>query len=149
MAAFTFKLEPVRALREQEERRAQEDLARELALAAAHHAAVASAAGAVDEARRAFVAAGRGGELTPQELVARQAFLERREREQRRALLESELQAQQVELRRSSLEHAAREREVLERAKQRARDDHVRAELKVEEEALGEIALTLHRRSVA
>lgn len=149
MAAFRFKLESVRSLREQEERRAQEQLAAELARAAAASASVSSAAERVAQARGAFLRCGDGGVLTPQELVARQAFLERREREQRSAEHDAELQEHQVELRRSFLERAARDREVLERAKERARAAHEGAAARAAEEALGEIALSAHRRRVA
>jgi flagellar export protein FliJ len=145
MARFHFKLEAVRSLREQDEQRAQEELARELALAAARHARLAEAGEELRIARDA-AAAHAGATLTPQELVARQAFVERRERERQAAAAELDLQERAVESRRSDLERAAQAREVLERAKERARDTHRAHEAKIEEEALGEVALTLHRR---
>lgn len=145
MAIFRFKLESVRALREQEERRAQEELARELALAAARHAAAAAADDRVVEARDALAACG-GTSLTPQELVARQAFLERRERERLEARYAVDAQERQVEAQRGSLERAAQDREVLERVKRRAQDAHAVGEAKAAEEMLGEIALAAHRR---
>ena len=145
MARFHFKLEAVRSLREQAEKRAQEELARELALAAARQARAADAAQELDVARAA-AAAPSGASLTPQELVARQAFVERRERERQRAVAELEVQEQAVEQRRGDLERAAQAREVLERAKERARETHRAHEAKVEEEALAEVALSLHRR---
>jgi flagellar export protein FliJ len=145
MARFHFKLEAVRSLREQAEQRAQEELARELAFAAAQQARVAEAGKELDTARAAG-AAPSGATLTPQELVARQAFVERRERERELAVAELEVQEQAVEVRRGDLERAAQAREVLERAKERARETHRAHEAKVEEDALAEVALTLHRR---
>jgi flagellar export protein FliJ len=148
MARFTFKLEAVRSLREQDEKRAQEELARELAAAAAHAERVAQAAAQLDVARDA-AAARSGATLAPQELVARQRFVERRERERELAVAEHGRQEQAVEARRAALERAAQAREVLERAKERARDAHLAHESKVEEDALAEVALSLHRRRTA
>jgi flagellar FliJ protein len=148
MAQFTFKLESVRALREQAERAAQEELARELALSAAREQALNDAGTVLGDAQRALAAVP-GSTLTPQELIARQAYLERRERLQSVAAAELALQLRNVESRRARLARAARDREALERAKERAREEHVREQARVEEEALGEIALALHRRRLA
>jgi len=142
---FTFRLETLRELREHAEREAKEDLARELAAAercaAALDEAEARLASARAEARPAP-----GASLTGEELQARHAFVERRARERRHAEADATAQSQRVLASIASLEHAARERETLERAKSRAFDLHKREQARVEATSLDEVAMLRHVR---
>jgi len=144
MRPFTFKLESVRALREQVEGEAKERLARELAAVAGRRADVDSAAQALDAARSEAGAAGLP--LSGPQLVARQTFVERREREQRIARLQLAEQEREAETKRLQLVDASREREILDRLKERHRTAHQRVQARAEEAALGEIAIAAHRR---
>ena len=60
------------------------------------------------------------------QLVAAQAYLERTEQERRAAELELGRREAEVDARRTALQPAARERQVLERLKDRRKADHVR-----------------------
>jgi flagellar export protein FliJ len=144
MRPFTFKLESVRALREQVEGEAKERLARELAAVAGRRAEVDRAAQALEQARSDAGSADLA--LSGPQLLARQTFVERREREQRIAHLQLAEQEREAEARRLQLVDASRDREVLYRLKERHRTAHLRAQARVEEAALGEIALAAHRR---
>src|SRR5262245_44508278 len=108
MKRFSFRLESLRALREQGEEQAKAALGRELALEAACREAVTAAA-----ERLALAGA------TPQgsgiDLVARQAFVERCERELRAAQLDVAEAVTRVDAARTALVEASRERETLER----------------------------------
>jgi flagellar protein FliJ len=143
---FTFKLERVRALREQTEERAKEELAASLALRLKGEAMLTAAAHNVDGARRSQ----RATVDTPvsgHDLQAAQAYLERAERERDSASLALDRSDAEVEARRSMLQLAAREREVLERLKERKRVEHVREADRREGAALDEMALGIHRRA--
>jgi len=142
---FSFKLETVRALREQVEQVAREELARELSLSALRRAELTDAEARLDSARTAGAllpgAVAGGGEL-----VARQAFVERRERELRAVSIEADLQEDEVERRRVRLEQAAQERESIERLRRREAVRHERELARAEEAQLDELALARHRR---
>lgn len=144
MKRFIFNLEPVRALREQAERQAQEALARELELQRERRAAVAVAADRVALARHLGTAA--GSLSSGRDLQRRQAYLERTERDERSARAGLAEQERAVADGRGRLLAAARERESLERLKRRRRDEHARAALSAETELLSEVALAAHRR---
>ena len=144
MKRFIFNLEPVRALREQAERQAQEALARELELQRERHAAVTDAADRVVLARR--FGAATGSLCSGRDLQRRQAYLERTERDERTARAGLAEQERAVADGRGRLLAAARERETLERLKRRRRDEHTRAALSAETEQLSEVALAAHRR---
>jgi flagellar FliJ protein len=143
---FTFKLERVRALREQTEVHAKEELAASLALRLKGEAMLTAAAENVDGAIRSQRATA-GTPLSGQDLQAAQAYLERAERERESASLALHRTDAEVEARRSMLQLAAREREVLERLKERRRVEHVRDSDRREGAALDEMALGIHRRA--
>ena len=84
--AFTFKLERVRALREQTEERAKEELAASLALRLKGEAMLTAAAHNVDGARRSQRATAETP-VSGHDLQAAQAYLERAERERDSASL--------------------------------------------------------------
>jgi flagellar FliJ protein len=146
MTRFEFRLESLRALREQAEQRAREELARELARKAEHEAALIAAEERLRVARGSGPLAA-GTALAAHELVSFQAYVERRERERLAAVERVSLQEREVGARRRELEHAARERELLERLKSRRAVEHAREVARVEESALGELGLAAHRRA--
>jgi flagellar FliJ protein len=81
--------------------------------------------------------------------VARQLFLERTEREREAASLDLDRREAEVEARRRALANAARDRQVLERLKERRRADHKLATARAEGAVLDEMALSVHRRGHA
>src|SRR4051794_5575998 len=86
-----------------------------------------------------------GAPMSAQDLQAAQLYLERTERERESASLHLDRQDAEVDARRSILQNAAREREVLERLKQRKRDEHRREADRREGALLDEMAITMHR----
>jgi flagellar FliJ protein len=138
---FHFKLEPVRALREQAELNAMKELADELVREAALRSEAEAAATRLAAARAMPQAVASGPELR-----AQQMFMERREREVQAAHEQVGLQEQQVELHRAHLEVASREREVLERLKDRRRTEHERAAAAAEQAHVAELTLARYRR---
>jgi flagellar FliJ protein len=146
--SFTFKLERVRALREQHEERAKEELAASLALRLKGEAMLTAASENVDAARNTQREAAAGA-VSGQDLQAAQAYLERAERERESASINLYRSDAEVEARRNLLQAAAREREVLERLKERKRAEHKRDADRKEGAALDEMALGVHRRARA
>jgi flagellar FliJ protein len=144
--SFTFNLEPVRALREQVEHQAQEQLATELALKARRESALKDAA---RRARAALLARtpSHGSTVTGHELQAREAFVARTEREREAARQELAVSELQVQNSRGRLVEAGRDREVLERLKRRRASEHAQVVAKLEEQSLAEIALVTHLRN--
>jgi flagellar protein FliJ len=143
---FTFNLEPVRALREQAEQQAKEQLAHELALQIRRESALREASRRAAAARRSPTPS-HGSCVTGHDLQAREAFVGRTEREQDAAQQELAASTQQVEFSRGRLVEAGREREVLERLKRRRESEHDRELARREEQSLAEIALTTHLRN--
>ena len=143
---FTFKLERVRALRERKEELAKEELAASLALRMRGEAMLRAAADNLEQARGLQRSAASAA-MTAAELQAAQAYLERTERERESASLDLDRQDAEVEGRRMALQNAAREREVLERLKERRRGEHVREAGRREGALLDEMAITIHRRA--
>jgi flagellar FliJ protein len=146
--SFTFKLERVRALREQHEERAKEELAASLALRLKGEAMLTAASHNVETARNSQRETA-GTPVSGQDLQAAQAYLERVERERESAAIAMYRSDAEVEARRNMLQAAAREREVLERLKERKRAEHKREADRIEGAALDEMALGVHRRASA
>lgn len=144
---FTFKLERVRALRERKEELAKEELAASLAIRLRGEAMLQAAAESVEQARDAQ-RAGTGVAMSAQDLQAAQAYLERTERERESASLQLDRQDAEVDARRSALQNAAREREVLERLKERKRAEYRREADRREGVLLDEMAINIHRRGI-
>jgi flagellar FliJ protein len=146
VTGFTFKLESLRALREQAEQQAREELARELARKAERDAELDAAEERLRDARAAGqLEAGRT--TSAHDLISFQAYVERRERERLAALEGARAQEEEVGVSRQRLEVAARDHALLERLKQRRAAEHRRAEARAEDAALGEIAINSHRRA--
>ena len=144
--SFTFRLERVRDLRERAEEHAREELARELALRMRGAALLLEATHAVTAARDTGSGVfGRFG-ATGADMLAAQAYMERAERDRREAALDLDRQDAEVDARRSALQSAAREREVLERLKQRKQAEYRREAGRREGALLDEMAITMFRR---
>jgi flagellar FliJ protein len=107
-------------------------------------AAAESVSGA-HRARRQSSAA----DLSGAELIALQSYLESAERARESAALELDRRQAEVDARRAALAARSQERQVLERLKERRRDDHNREMDRRESVLLDEMALNAHRRAGA
>jgi len=146
--SFVFRLERVRSLRERAEERAREELAHELRLRLRGEAMLREAA----EAASAATQTGRDAvtaRSTGMDLIAAQAYIERAERTKREAALDLDRQEAEVAARRVALQAAARDRQVMDKLKQRQRADHDATWARKAQGALDEVALSVHRRGVA
>ena len=142
---FKFGLERVRELREHTEAQAKEQLASSLnqrlrgaamLAAASEELAAASQAGRPQE----------GGTQNAADMVAHERWVQQLRRDQEAAALSLDRLDAEVDARRSALGDASRERELLERLKQRKLAEH-KAELdRRETVTLDELALTMHLR---
>lgn len=117
-------------------------LERELALEALRLSSVDQAVGRLAQAHANTGACGI-------DLVGRQAYLERCERELRAAVLHLEQTRATVAARRQDLNQAARERKTLERLRERQQLAHESDARRAEDATLSEIGLTLYRSKVA
>jgi flagellar export protein FliJ len=137
--SFSFRLERVRSLRAQFEAAAREALARELATSAERDDELRRA----DEALAEAVALGNveDGPLSGGDLLAREAFIARRRREQLAAEYAASAQDLVVSDRQARLETASGELKALERLRERALAEHAREELRSERAALNEYSL--------
>jgi flagellar FliJ protein len=145
---FTFRLERVRELREHAEGQAKEHLAASLSQQLRGNAMLAQASArlaAAADARRSQA----GGVLSAADLVAHERWARSLERDHQAA--EAALQHFEAEVinRRSALGEASKEREVLERLKQRQREAHVLQSARREGAELDEMALQRHARRTA
>jgi flagellar FliJ protein len=142
---FNFRLERVRALRESFEDQAREELAASLSTALKGEAMLRAAhetyAGAQATRRQTAT-----DELSGQDLLAMQAYVERTNRAKQAAELELDRREAEVDARRTALLAAARERQVLERLKERRAADHRRESARIEGVLLDEMAINSHRR---
>ena len=145
MTAFQFRLERVRALRERGEDLAKEELAGALSRRTdceeRLRLTTQTLAAARDQQRSLA-----GGPVSASDLIARQQYLERVERDRVAGQQDLVRHEAEVEQRRAALVAAARDRQALERLKERRRRDHALALARVDGAAMDEIALTLHRR---
>ena len=144
--AFTFRLERVRALRERTEDLAREDLAASLSLRREGEGMLQLAESRLEDARG--LQRGRAAApLTGEDLRAAQAYLEQTERMRQAAAHELDRREVEVEARRGALETAARERQVLERLKERRLAEHKQEAARVESGLLDEMATARFRRA--
>lgn len=149
MTPFRFPLERLRALRERGEDLAKQELAgalhRQASCAERLRAMGEEVAGAFASQR----ATATGGASSAADLRAAQAYLERVQQAREAGQHDLDRHDAEVGARREALRQAARERQTLERLKERRRADHERAVARAEGAALDEIALTQHRRSAS
>jgi flagellar FliJ protein len=141
-------LERVRALRESFEDQAREDLAASLSTRLKGEAMLRAASDSFQgaQAGRRKTAA---NEVSGQDLLAAQAYMDRTSRARQAAELELDRREAEVDARRTALIAAARERQVLERLKERRAADHRRKSDRAEGVLLDEIAIVSHRRAEA
>jgi flagellar FliJ protein len=141
-------LERVRALRENFEDQAREELAASLSVRLKGEAMLRAASDSFTTAqatRRQTAAL----EVSGEDLIAAQAYIERTSRARQAAELELDRREAEVDARRTALLTAARERQVLERLKERRKADHQRESQRVEGVLLDEMAISSHRRAEA
>jgi flagellar FliJ protein len=142
---FTFGLERVRELREHAESQAKEELAASLNQRVRGAAMLAQAS----EELASAASAGRPAEGARQNaaaLVAHERWMLALRREQETKALSLDRLEAEVDARRSALGDASREREVLERLKERRRVEHNAELLRREGVELDELALTMYVR---
>ena len=146
---FDFRLERVRALREQLEDLSREELAQSLGHRLRVEAELQAALDDVDGAHRAHLqAVGQDG-VSGRDLVAAQAYLERVGRKRDLAAEHLKQRDAEVAERREALTERARERQTLERLKQRKQAEHRLEAQRAESVTLDELAISRHRRKVA
>ena len=143
---FTFRLERVRAVRVRVEDQAKEDLAASMTHRLNGEAMLRAATDELDSARETRVETLTSGVASGNDILAAQAYLERTQRMREARALELDRRDTEVAARRAALTAAARERQVLERLKDRRREDHRREAQRKEGAALDELALGVHRR---
>ena len=147
-SSFRFRLERVRELRER-----REDLAKqELAISLADHFRAETAHRAAEErianARAAQLDAAMSTNNVT-DLLAHQAYLERTESAKRATGHDLECRELELADRRDALQRAARDRQALERLKDRRRAEYVAEALRLESLDLDEIAINNYRRGAA
>ena len=145
---FNFRLERVRALRERFEDQAREELAASLSVRLKGEAMLRAASQSYAQAQETRRQAA-GVELSGQDLLASQAYVERTSRLRQAAELELDRRDAEVDARRTALVAASRDRQVLERLKERRLADHRRESERVEAGLLDEMAIATHRRQEA
>jgi flagellar FliJ protein len=144
---FVFSLERVREVRAHEEDMAREAFAASLSLRARGVALLADAKARAAAAREQAMA--NTAPLTGAALLSEQAWLERVQRSQEQAALELERRNDELEQRRAALTAAGQRRQVLDRLKDRKRQDHAVETARRDAVVLDEVALTGHIRRLA
>ncbi len=146
-SSFRFRLERVRSLRERREDVAKQELAAALARRLRSEQELEAAEQRMADAREQQLDATTS--LTgANDLVARQAYLERTEQAHRATREDLEQRDSELSDSRDALSEAARDREALERLKEQRRAEHEREMARIEGLALDEIAIhRFHRRA--
>jgi flagellar protein FliJ len=147
--SFTFRLERVRTLRERAEERAREELANELQLRMRGAAVLQEATTAVAAARDAGLSTVLADRTSSIDLLAAQHYLERTERVRREAALDLDRQDAEVDARRTVLAAAARDRQAIDKLKDRRKAEHDAEWARRSQNQLDELALAMHRRGGA
>ena|ERR1700728_721192 len=147
---FRFRLERVRSVRERAEDLAKQELAQAISRRSDTEAELRAAEVQLERAhieQRADTA--EAGTLGSEELLARQAFLERVEAQRGTHASELRQREEEVADRDAQLTTAAAQHEMLKRLRERQRVEHERQEASREQGALDEIAASRFGRSVA
>ena len=147
--SFTFRLERVRTIRERAEDRAREALTVELRNRAEGEALLRDATDAVTAARDAGRNTVTGGRISASDFLSAQAFLERTERLRFEASLELARREAEVHARRDVLAAAARDRQAIDKLKERQKAEHDAEWARRSQNTLDELALAVHRRGGA
>jgi len=148
-AAYKFRLERVRALRERHEDQAKQDFAIALQVRQNSRDHEARALDRIIEARRAQLGVAGQARFSADDLMAHQLYLERMEQGHRAAVEQVARHEQKLEQRRVALTKASQDREALERLKEKGLEDHNREAARIEQNVLDEIAGNGHWRRAA
>lgn len=145
---FRFRLERVHDIRRQAERGAQEELAGALGRQATEERSLGQVDATIEAARERFrdVASGTGTAQPGDDLAATNAYLERLAGRRAVAVRDLNVSLGEVDSKRSSLELAARDRQALDRLRDRRRAEHDREMSRAEGAHNDELALAGHRR---
>ena len=148
--SFTFRLERVRTLRERAEEQARESLTQEIrhrdeGLTLLDEAR-ANVRAARDMNRNAMAA---GGLTSAVNLRAIQSYVERTEQLQNGAALELSRREAEVAVKREHLAAAARDRQAIDKLKERQEAEHNADWSRKIQNTLDELALAVHRRGAA
>ena len=148
--SFRFRLERVRVVRERKEKLAQLDLVDAMTRRSSTVAELRTADADVEHARaEQRSAVERSAVVSGEDLIARQAFLERVEAQRRVRAYELEQREAEVAERDAALSTAASEHEMLNRLRERRRGEHDRDAERRERNTLDEIATMRFGRSSA
>jgi flagellar FliJ protein len=147
--SFTFRLEGVRTVRERAEKRAREELSNELRVRAAGEALLQQATDAAIAARDHSRGTVRTQRLSSSDFLSAQAFVERTERLRIDASLELARRDAEVAVRRELLTAAARDRQAIDKLKERQKAEHDAEWARKSQNTLDELALAVHRRGGA
>ncbi|MCK9247720.1 MAG: flagellar export protein FliJ [Solirubrobacteraceae bacterium] len=148
-ARFRFRLDPVRTVRVRAEESAQASLADALRAEQEAEARLAAADARAVAARRAAADARRAGGLGGAELRAQEAWIGRTTSEIGMRSLEVDRLRTDTHARREVLADASRDRQVLDRLRDRRERAHRAEQERLEQQRLDEIALVLHSRRAA
>jgi flagellar FliJ protein len=143
--SFTFPLERVRTLRERAEERAREALSAELRNQAEGEALLQAATDAVGAARDHGRAVP-GGRVSVIDFMTAQNFLETTERRRAEASIELSRRDAEVGVKRQELAVAARDRQAIDKLKERRKAEHDAEWARRSQNTLDELALAVHRR---
>jgi flagellar protein FliJ len=145
---FKFRLERVHDIRRQAERGAQEELATALGVQASEEASLGQVDETIEAARERFRDVASGTEVAQpgDDLAATNAYLERLAGRRAVAVRDLNLSRGEVDRKRTDLEVAARERQALDRLRERRRAEHDREMAHAEAAHNDELALAGHRR---
>jgi len=143
--SFTFPLERVRTLRERAEERAREALSAELRNQAEGEALLQAASDAVGAARDHGRAVP-GGRVSIVDFMTAQNFLETTERRRAEASIELSRREAEVGVKRQELAVAARDRQAIDKLKERRKAEHDAEWARRSQNTLDELALAVHRR---
>ena len=146
--SFTFRLERVRTLRERAEERAREALSNELRHRDEGQTRLDQARQAVRAACDANRNAHAGGLIAAVNLAAIQTYVERAEQVRSEAALELSRRNAEVEVKRRRLAMAARDRQAIDKLKERQQAEHEAEWARRSQNTLDELALAVHRRGV-
>jgi flagellar FliJ protein len=146
---FTFRLERIRSVRERAEDQAREDLAASLAHRLKGEGMLRAAVSELQAAQETRRSTGSGQAASGLDLMSAQAYVEHAERRRQARMLDLDRCDAEVEARRSALIQAAKDRQTLERLKDRKRAEHAVESERVMGIALDEMSLNMHRRRVA
>ena len=144
--SFSFRLEPVRTLRQRAEEREREALSADLRIRAEGEALLRQATDAVSAARAAGHDTVTAGRVSAVKLLTAQAYLERTERLRVEAARELARREAGFAIRRETLAAAARDRQSIDKLKDRRKAEHEAEWARRSQNTLDELALAVHRR---